>query len=441
MTRTPVDGSLPGRVLLANRHRRLARAIARYDECPDRASIERRQVRRFNEIWAYCLAEVPFYRSWRREHRLPERIDRPSALWSFPPLTKEVLIARQDEVFQDGRIVDAYTTGGSTGQPTRYPRGAGEAGDRWVDAYLGRHWAGIRPTDPSLLLWGHAHLFGSGLRGRVAQARRRAADAVMNITRLNAYDLSEPSLRAHHAVLRRQDPVSLEGYTSAVFKLARHIESNRLDLGAPRRLRAVVLCAETASDADVALVERVFRAPAVIEYGSAETGVLAMSRARTRDIRVFWDSFTTLVDDDAELHVTTLGPRLFPLVHYAVGDRVVPSDIVDGNALAFHAVLGRRQDVVRVASARGVLDLSAILPVHILKSYPGIVGVQFRQVRPDDLRIHVEADHQLDLADVTRYFTRELRRDHPEFLASSVSFTQITEPARTTAGKHALFVG
>ncbi|TDB79766.1 phenylacetate--CoA ligase family protein [Micromonospora sp. KC721] len=441
MTPNPGARALPGRVLLAGRHRRLARAIARYDECPDRAEIERRQVRRFNEIWAYCLAEVPFYRSWRREHRLPERIDRPAALWSFPPLTKEVLIARQDEVFQGGRIVDAYTTGGSTGQPTRYPRGAGEAGDRWVDAYLGRHWAGIRPTDPSLLLWGHAHLFGSGLRGRVAQTRRRAADAVMNITRLNAYDLSEPALWAHHAALLRHDPVSLQGYTSAVFRLARHIEGNRLDLPAPRRLRAVVLCAETASDADVALVERVFGASAVIEYGTAETGVLAMSRGGTRDISVFWDSFTALVDDAGELHVTTLNPRLFPLVHYAVGDRVVPRDVVDGNVLALQAVLGRRQDVVRVVSARGVLDLSAILPVHILKSYPGIVGVQFHQVRPDELRIHLEADHRLDLAAVTHHFTRELRRDHPDFVESSVSFTQTSEPARTTAGKHALFVG
>ncbi|WP_148709958.1 hypothetical protein [Micromonospora sp. M71_S20] len=437
----PVGRSQPGRVLLRTRHRRLKRAITRYSQRPDRAWIERQQVRRFNQTWAYCLAEVPFYRAWRREHGLPERIDRPSALRSFPPLTKEILIARQDEIFQGGRIVDAYTTGGSTGQPTRYPRGADEAGHRWVDAYLGRHWAGIRPTDPSLLLWGHAHLFGSGPRGRVAQARRRVADAVMNITRLNAYDLSEPSLLAHYTALRSHDPISLEGYTSAVFKLARYIESNRLDLGRrPRRLRAVVLCAETASDADIALVERVFRAPAVIEYGSAETGVLAMSRRYTRDIRVFWDSFTCLVDDDGELQVTTLNPRLFPLVHYAVGDRVVPSDMIDGNVLAFHAVLGRRQDVVQVAAARGVLDLSAILPVHILKSYPDIVGVQFRQVSPEDLRIYVEATRQLDLTDVARYFARELSRDHPEFVPSSVNFTQISEPARTTAGKHALFV-
>ncbi|MEU8300249.1 hypothetical protein AB0C04_23585 [Micromonospora sp. NPDC048909] len=435
-----MDRSRLGRAVLRGRHQGLARKIALYDEDPDRTWIERHQVRRFNEVWEYCLAEVPFYRSWGREHRLPERIDRLAELRGFPSLTKEILIARHDEIFQNGRIRDAYTTGGSTGQPTRYPRGAGEVDRRWIDAYLGRHWAGVRPTDPGVLLWGHSHLFGAGLRGRLAQAQRKLTDLVVNVTRLNAYDLSEPSLHAHYLAVRRRDPVALTGYTSAVFKLARYIERNQLDLGEPRRLRAVILCAETASDADIALVERVFKVPAVIEYGSAETGVLAMSRESTRDIRLIWDSFICLTDADGELSVTTLTDRLFPLMHYAIGDRVEPSDVVDGNALAFRAILGRQQDVVSVGSARGVLDLSAILPVHILKSYPGIVGVQFRQVRPDVLQIHVEANRRLDLADVSAFFVRELRKDHPELVADSISFAQISDPARTRAGKHALFV-
>ncbi|WP_328849726.1 hypothetical protein [Micromonospora zamorensis] len=435
-----MDRSLLGRAVLHARHQALTRKIALHDEDRDRAWIERQQLRRFNDVWAHCLAAVPFYRSWHREHGLPERIDRLAELRGFPQLTKEILIARQDEIFEHGRIREAYTTGGSTGQPTRYPRGAGEVNRRWVDAYLGRHWAGVRPTDPTVLLWGHSHLFGAGLPGRLAHIRRRLADLVVNVTRVNAYDLSEPSLRAHYMAVRRRDPVAITGYTSAVFKLARYIERSQLDLGEPRRLRAVILCAETASDADIALLERVFKVPVVIEYGSAETGVLAMSRRSTRDIRVIWDSSVCLTDDAGGLSVTTLTDRVFPLVHYAIGDRIEPSDVVDGNALAFRAVLGRQQDIVRVGSARGTLDLSAILPVHILKSYPGIVGVQFQQLRPDALRIHVEADRPLDLSDVGAYFVRELRKDHPELIAGSISFAQTSDPARTRAGKHALFV-
>lgn len=426
--------------LLAARHRELARRIALFEEDPSRAEIERFQVRRFNEIWEYCLAEVPFYRSWRREHGLPERICRPADLRDFPLIDKDVLIRRGDEIFQGGRLTDAYSTGGSTGQPTRYPRGPAEATNRWVDNYLGRHWSGIRPLDPQVLLWGHAHLFGSGLSGRLAQGRRRVADRLANITRLNAYDVSEAALHAHYEALRRANPVCLVGYTSAVFKLARHVERNGLRLGDRSRLRAVVLCAETASDADIALVEKVFAAPAVIEYGAAETGVMAMSCGGTRWIRVIWDSHLCLVSASGALTVSSLAPRLFPLINYAIGDRVEPADVVDGNALAFHAVLGRQQDVVRVSSDSGILDLSAILPVHILKSYPGIIGVQFRQEQPGLLRIHLQADRALDLADVTSFFVRELRKDHPGLDPGSVIVDQVAEQATTVAGKHALFL-
>ncbi|WBB81592.1 hypothetical protein O7606_09625 [Micromonospora sp. WMMD882] len=426
--------------VLADRHRRLRQKIARYDVRTSREEVEDFQTRRFNEVWARCLAEVPFYQAWRREHGLPARIGHPGELRDFPSLTKETVIARSAEIFRGGRATGCYSTGGSTGQPARYPRGPGELDDRWIDAYLVRHWWGVAPTDPTVHLWGHAHLFGSGWRRQARLLKRWVADQGMRITRLNAYDLSEPALHRHYLAFRRRNPVCLSGYTSALFRLARFVERNGLDLGDKSRLRAVILCAETASDADVALIGRVFRAPVVIEYGAAETGVLAASRGHAHDIRVLWDSFVCLAGETGELRVTTLNPQLFPLVNYAIGDRVEPSDVRDGNTLAFRAILGRRQDFVRVNSARGVLDLSAILPVHILKSYPGIVGVQFRQDRPNALRIQVEADRPLDLADVAAFFVRELSRDHPDLDPRSVTFAQVDRQTRTRAGKHALFV-
>jgi phenylacetate-coenzyme A ligase PaaK-like adenylate-forming protein len=309
-----------------------------------------------------------------------------------------------------------------------------------VNNYLGRHWWGLQPFDPQVRIWGHYHLFGSGLRGRLTERKRRVADRLLNITGLNAYDLSEQSLASHYAALRRHNPVALVGYTSAIFKLARYVERNRLDLGDKTRLRAVIMCAETVSDADVATVEQVFGASAVIEYGAAETGVIAMSRQTATSLQIIWDSFICLAAADGSLNVTTLDQRLFPLVNWAIGDVVEASDIEDGNALWLRAVLGRRQNMVQVATSSGILDLSALLPIAILKSYPGVVGVQFKQERSDALRIYVQADRTLDLGDVTAHFVRDLRREHPGFDPTSVTFAQVAEQAKTLAGKHALFV-
>ena len=426
--------------LLAERHRRLAQKVQLYGHDTNRDQIESFQVQRFNEVWSRCLASVPFYQSWQRQYNLPRTIARVADLRDFPPLTKEILLERSAEIFRGGTITDAYTSGGSTGQPTRYPRGPGELDQNWVNAYLARNWWGIAPTDPNVHLWGHAHLFGSGLAGRVAQLRRRVADRALGLTRLNAYDLSEPALAKDYRALQASNPISISGYTSAIFKLARYIERNQLDLGEKTRLKAVILCSETASEADVTLVRQVFKVPVAIEYGAAETGVIAMSDGSPTNIRVLWDSHIALVADGGEVRLTTLTPRLFPLVNYAIRDLVVPGDIRDGNALTFKSVLGRSQDIVRVADGHGILDLSAILPIHILKSYDGVVGVQFEQVRPNHLHIHVETDRPIDIDDVRAHFVRELQRDHPSFDPSSVHFIRASEPARTLAGKHTLFL-
>ena len=39
-----------------------------------------------------------------------------------------------------------------------------------LDHWLGRSRLGIEPADRLFLLWGHAHLFGSGLNGASPQA-------------------------------------------------------------------------------------------------------------------------------------------------------------------------------------------------------------------------------------------------------------------------------
>jgi phenylacetate-CoA ligase len=428
------------RVLFRDRQAELVAKMRRYESVTDRAEIEQFQTDRFNDVWRYCLDSIPFYRAWREEYDLPTRIDHPSDLNSFPALTKKTLVTRSDEIFQCRAITDAYSTGGSTGEPARYPRGDGDTAPMYANMYLGRSWWGIRPFDPHVFLWGHSHLFGSGIRSRVAHVKRRVSDRALNITRLNAYDLTQRALASHYECFRRSDPVFVLGYASAVFKLARHIERGGLPLGTKDRLRAVILTSETVNDREIDTVARVFNTRVVIEYGAAETGVIACSRGGVRPLQVLWDSFACLPSSAGSVRVTTLGPRLFPLVNYDIGDVVEASDVEGGNALAFEAVLGRKQDVVTVTTREGEpLVLSAIMPVHILKNYEGILAVQFLQHDNSRVSVFLQADRRLDLKDVAAFFAREVRKDHAGFDSRSVDFQQVFDEQKTLAGKHLLF--
>lgn len=431
---------ISGRVLPARRRKILESKLALYRDRVEVDDIESCQVDRFNRIWKHARENVPFYRWWAAEHSLPARIVTPSDLERFPVLDKSVLIAQRDLVFAGGGITGFYTTGGSSGQPTRYPSGSGEHDERWANVYVARSWSGIAPLERTVHLWGHSHLFGTGFRGRAAQTRRVLEDRVVGITRLDAYDLSDAALARGLDVLRRKQPAVLSGYASAVFKMARFAEREGIGIGSQPRLHAIVLCAETVTTADVEVIERVFRAPVVIEYGAAETGVIAMSGSGTDDIRVLWDSFICLTTGGNDLLLTTVSPRVFPLINYAIGDCVEARRARGANAFSFRRVLGRRQDVVTAATEDGRVELSAILPVHILKSHPGVIGVQFEQIDADHLRIHVETCPTATAEVLQAFFIRELRRHYPAVRADAVEVVLARGSSTTVAGKHALFL-
>jgi len=425
------------RAVPAKRHRVLAEKVELHASGLGREVIERIQTDRFNAIWSYCLREVPFYQAWRDEHGLPSRISHPTDLEGFPELDKATIVAREKEIFGSGSTRHCYSTGGSTASPTHFPAGRVDGPYYWANSYIGRSWWGIRPYDSNLHLWSHAHLFGSGLTRYVRQYKRVAMDRLVNRVRLDGYDQREAALHRDYETLLEVRPVYVSGNTSTMFKLARYIETHDLPvkhLG----LKGVLVTAETVSDADVEGIERAFGAPVLIEYGAAETGVIALSAApTTRPLRVIWDSFIALVDCEQELRVTTLDPRRFPLVNYRIGDRAVTDST---NALDFHAVLGRTQDFLRVPAKDGtVTEFLAIVPIHILKTYPGVLAVQFAQL-DRGVRVFVQsAAPTTDLCDLKAFVLGKLLAEYPELDPEAISFELMDEPQRTIAGKHTLF--
>jgi phenylacetate-CoA ligase len=422
------------RLELVSRRRRAYEA----DISPD--GIADRQVERFNRMWARCLDHVPFYRRWRSEHDLPPSISSLAELDRFPPLTKSILAERANEVFQHGRIKDSVSTGGSTGRPLRFPTSPRDRDEAYASMYAGRSFWGLEPLDPMVAFWGHAHLFGSGVGGRIGVLKRRVADGALNIVRFNAYDLTVDSMARHHRAYLELDPAYVYGYTSCVTQLARYVVDNDLDIGRRDRLRAVILTSETVSPAAAELVSRAFGVPVVIEYGMAETGPLTYSRGETWTQQLLWHDFIARVDSDGVLHVTAIGGKLFPLVQYRTDDVVEPLDTLDGGVLSVRAVLGRKSETLSLRTVDGgLVDVKGTLIVHVLMGYPRLYSIQFEQLRPGRARVHLVADRPLDLRDVSDYCAREIRKENDRIDAASFDFVQAEGQTKTIAGKEGFF--
>ena len=342
-----------GQHILYRRRMRILDAARRLDATTAPEAIEAVQVARFNAIWSRCLAEVPFYRAWAREHELPPRIARTDQLLDFPTLTKRVIVERSDEIFRHGQLRHAVSTGGSTGVPARFPLDAAGSDNNWAALYLARGWWGIAPFDRQLLLWGHSHLFGTGWQRSIASARRRLADRLIGATRLNAYDMTPAAIARYAAVMSRLRPDFVIGYTSAVFRLARHLERAEDWTPSPAP-KGVILTSETATPADIAVVGRVFAAPVILEYGLAEMGVVAYSRPGDdpRHLHLLWADHIA-VNDHGAIRVTTISNRIFPLVNYDTGDHTRPADRPRRTVLSFAGIVGRTQDVVSIRTRAG----------------------------------------------------------------------------------------
>jgi phenylacetate-coenzyme A ligase PaaK-like adenylate-forming protein len=423
-------------VLLRDRLRALEEKKRLYAAAPEPGEIVARQVESFNRVWERCHTAIPFYREWRARHGLPARISSVKDLERFPVLTKRVIQEHQRIIFRDGRIRQQRSTGGSTGEPTRFPFSPRELVPNYADIYVGRSWYGVRPLDRMLLFWGHSHVFGTGLKGVLASHRRRLYDALFNIRRLNAYDVTPATIERYAEVYRREPRVRVVvGYTSCLYQLAKHLREHGGD-GRKDGLKAVVVTAETVTEADVELLGEAFGVPVAIEYGMAETGVIAYSRGTPRNIQILWDSFAVTADPGGVLRVTTLYDKLFPLINYDTGDAAEVGEEAEGSVLRLSSVLGRSRDVLRLGTVGGgSVHVSGILLVHVLKSYPHIFSIECEQSGPGQVRILVAADRPLDPAHVKAHFLREIRKDHPDLDGRSVELRQVDAIPKTAAGK------
>lgn len=407
----------------------------RYESRISDEQIYNYQLKKFNDIWFRTKLNNHFYSFWAKKHNLPDQIIDLDELAKFPILTKEDIQNNSDLIFKDLNNFNTISTGGSSGQPTKFPTTVHEKNLEYANAYLGRSWWNISPLDETVLFWGHSHLFGTGVKGVFNNHKRKFLDYLLNTSRFNAYDMTANNLQKYFYLLLNKNPRVIIGYSSLLFKLSKFILENNLQIGDKSNLQCVIVTSETVYDQDISLIETVFKVPVVIEYGMAEAGVIAYSKKNTRTIPLFWDSFIGLISKD-KLTITTLNNRIFPLINYNTDDSVAVSRFYKNTVLEISEISGRSQVLVSLMTNEGgVIYLSGILIVHILKSYPGIYSIHFENGPLNHVVIYFTSDLIVETNKIKKYFLGEIRKDHPNIDSSSIDFVQTYVEKRTLAGK------
>ena len=432
--------TLVGRLRARQYRHEVQRRQAAYDLGMDKEHSEALQLTRLNAEWARLLRMSPWVKRIHRERGLPASFGSLEEYVALVPTTTRTDVqANLAQMQCRGPRPDFFRiTGGSTAQPLQLPAWNSEIEVTRPDVWVGRGWYGITPASRLFLLWGHSHLLGTGLTGWVRGRMRSLSDYLLGYQRVSAYDMRAESLRRAGDALERTPPEYVIGYSVALDLFAQ-VNEDRADRFRSLGVKVVIATSESfPSDQSAGRLERLFGCPVAMEYGAVETGLLAHTHP-DGGFRIFWKTYmvdAAASDHGHQLFVTSLYPRCFPLVRYAIGDNTRLAPDRTGPEVGIRRlaeVIGRCNDYVTLP---GGAVVHSELFTHALRMCP---EVRAYQVVQSPARIYIRYVAPQDLpAMVSAEIRGRIARIHPSL--HDIGLERVGQLSQTVAGKTRMVV-
>ncbi len=280
---------------------------------------KRIQNRKFLHLLHYAVTASPFYREFYKDIDL-EQIKSVDDIEKLPILTKDILKDNIDRIYtvpKRGSLI--FLTGGTTGTPLAVRKRKTDVRKRmaYLDAYkltfgfynnkmksarfFGKKIVEDNPGKP--IFWRNNYV-----------SRQRL---------YSTYHLTEENIAYYVADLNRYKPASIDGFVSAIFCIARYMESNGMKLSFTPK--AVFTTSETVLPYHRETIERVFGCPLSDQYASNE-GAPFIIQCRCGSYHEAIDTgvFEHLERDGAtRLLVTGFDTFGTPLIRYDIGDVIL----------------------------------------------------------------------------------------------------------------------
>lgn len=429
-----IKNLLVKKLLLKEKLDELNRKKTLYEKTTLDKEIYENQINNFNRQWLNISSNNSFYKMWKEKYKLPNKIEKISDLNNyFPILTKKHINEFEDLLSIDFKDSSTISTGGTSGITTRFPISSKDTLDSYTNGYLGRSWWNINPLDDILMYWGHSHLFGGGIKGKFNHYKKQFSNYLINTKRVSSYSLSYDNVASFYDNLVDFNPSSIISYTSNVYKICKYMEDNNLYYNSDK-LKGVILTSESVNDIDIELVNKRLNTEVINEYGMAETGPIAYSYKKTNNIKIFWDSFIITTNKD-ELVLSSIGQKLFPLINYSSEDKIIVDKSYKGSILTISKIEGKCRNILNIPSLNNRNEeISTILFDHIIKYYPDIFSIQYKQIN-NIVEIHVTSNKNLDLIKLKNHTELKLKEEFLNLDFSKIIFKQVSEIEKTIAGK------
>lgn len=290
-------------------------------------------------------------------------IDKTAAWENIPILTKADL---QQPLYQ--RLSKGYTTknvhkgktSGSSGHPFSYAK------DKFCHAMT---WAAFDKAyseydinlDQSL----EARFYGIPSRG-LSRFKEQLKDFVGNRHRFPIFDMSDVVLASYLDRFRESEYHYINGYTSSIVLFAKFCQRKEIILKqiCPT-LKCGIVTSEMLFDDDRELLEKVLGVPVINEYGSSESGLIAIENNEGDLVMNTNTLFIEVVDDQnhpipdgivGRLLITDLFNKAHPFIRYEIGD--LGSISTKNGKRVLKQLQGRTSDIARLPNGKVIPGLT-----------------------------------------------------------------------------------
>lgn len=347
------------------------------------SQIEDWQNTKMHELVEDAFQFSPYYRQLFDSLSItPESIRTKQDLEIIPPLTKEIIREHFDDIVLHGKRGLSYrlcSTGGSTGNPTRYIKDNNSWG--FINAFTVLRWkdVGYHYGDRFLAL-GSSSIFPTTKKSILHDLYYRLKGKIP----FNAMNLSEERLQECVELILRKKIHFIYGYASSIFLLAKYVEENHLETSLD--IRACFPTSEILTDVYRETLERVFKCPVLDMYGAHDGGIIAYKNKQAYKVGYNCIVQTDIHGEVGPAYLTDVTNNAFPFIRYQLGDEV---ELGEGyneffNGQVLNKVIGRTSDVIRLENGRvltgpGFTILFSKLPVkgyRIYKSGPLKISIE-----------------------------------------------------------------
>jgi phenylacetate-CoA ligase len=274
---------------------------------------------KLNKLLKWSLSNVPFYSNLSfEEGNAIEDLQR------FPIVGKRELSRERSAFVSRIRLEGEYenSTGGSTGVPLQVLQNKEFRDYQRAGAYLFYTWAGWKPGDRILKIWGSPR----DVLHQTKNFRGRLISFIRNEQIVDAFRISAESAIKYVDCINEFRPQILECYVDAAYIVASEILRKGLKL--KHRPLGIIVSAGTLFPSMESVIEEAFQAPVFNRYGSREAGGIACTCPSGRIHVNPFTHFLEVVNDKGEriregtgkVVLTLLSNLSMPLIRYSIGD-------------------------------------------------------------------------------------------------------------------------